>query len=113
MADSADLVVLGAYYGTGAKGGMMSVFLMGVWDEQQGVWKTVCKCGNGHDDAKLLELQDELTGNMQKIGRDYDKVPAWLDVNRGLVPDLVVRDPQESVVWEVAGAEYVAPSHFH
>lgn len=112
MADSADLVVLGAYYGTGAKGGMMSVFLMGVWDEQQGVWKTVCKCGNGHDDAKLLELQDELTGNMQKIGRDYDKVPAWLDVNRGLVPDFVVRDPQESVVWEVAGAEYVAPPHY-
>lgn len=113
MADSADLVVLGAYYGTGAKGGMMSVFLMGVWDEQQGVWKTVCKCGNGHDDAKLLELQDELAENMQKIGRDYDKVPAWLDVNRGLVPDLVVRDPQESVVWEVAGAEYVAPSLCH
>lgn len=107
MADSADLVVLGAYYGTGSKGGMMSVFLMGVWDEHQGVWRTVCKCGNGHDDAKLLELQDELAGNMQKIGRDYNKVPAWLDVNRGLVPDFVVHDPQESVVWEVAGAEYV------
>ena len=57
MADSADLVVLGAYYGTGAKGGMMSVFLMGVFDEAAGVWKTVCKCGNGHDDAKMAELQ--------------------------------------------------------
>ena len=57
MADSVDLVVLGAYYGTGAKGGMMSVFLMGVFDEVAGVWKTVCKCGNGHDDAKMAELQ--------------------------------------------------------
>ena len=88
---------------------MMSVFLMGVWDEQQGVWKTVCKCGNGHDDAKLLKLQDELGDNMLKIGRDYDKVPAWLHISRGLVPDFVVRDPQESVVWEIAGAEYVFP----
>jgi DNA ligase-3 len=28
MADTADLVVLGAYYGTGNKGGLKSVFLM-------------------------------------------------------------------------------------
>ena len=33
MADSADLVVLGAWYGTGNKGGLMSVFLMGCYDE--------------------------------------------------------------------------------
>lgn len=83
-------VVLGAYFGTGTKGGMMSVFLMGVWDESTGCWKTVCKCGNGHDDAKLAELQHELKDNMVKIGRKYDDVPAWLDVTRGLVPDFVV-----------------------
>ena len=29
MADSADMVVLGAYFGTGSKGGLMSTFLMG------------------------------------------------------------------------------------
>ncbi len=34
MADSADLVVLGAWYGTGNKGGLMSVFLMGCYDEK-------------------------------------------------------------------------------
>ena len=33
MADTADLVVLGAWYGTGNKGGLMSVFLMGCYDE--------------------------------------------------------------------------------
>jgi len=43
MADSADLVVVGAYYGTGAYGGMMSVFLMGCQDPASGQWKTVCK----------------------------------------------------------------------
>jgi len=29
MADTADLVVLGAWFGTGKKGGIMSIFLMG------------------------------------------------------------------------------------
>ena len=41
MADSADLVVLGAYFGTGSHGGQMTVFLMGVFDEEAGIWKTV------------------------------------------------------------------------
>lgn len=34
MADSADLVVLGAYFGTGNKGGKMSIFLMGCYNER-------------------------------------------------------------------------------
>ena len=102
MADTADLLVLGAYYGTGNKGvlisyilsppplllsphspqslplsslylcfksydkfhscppppthtriigGMMSVFLMGVYDKSRDKFCTVAKCGNGHDDA--------------------------------------------------------------
>ncbi len=60
MADTADLTVLGAYYGTGNKGGMMSVFLMGVYDKSCDRFRTVVKCGNGHDDAMIARLQDEL-----------------------------------------------------
>lgn len=43
MADTADLVVLGAYYGTGNKGGMRSVFLMGAYNEKLARWQTVTK----------------------------------------------------------------------
>merc|ERR1719266_800273 len=43
MADSADLVVLGAWYGSGHKGGIMSVFLMGCYDHSRSIWKTVTK----------------------------------------------------------------------
>ena len=43
MADSADLLVLGAYYGTGRMGGLRSVFLMGVHDPKTGKFKTVCR----------------------------------------------------------------------
>jgi ATP-dependent DNA ligase len=41
MADSADLVVLGGYFGTGSKGGKVSVFLCGVYDKTSRQWKTV------------------------------------------------------------------------
>lgn len=67
MADSADLVVLGAYYGTGNKGGMMSVFLMGCYDPKSKMWLTVTKVGNGHDDKTLGRIQKELS--VEKISK--------------------------------------------
>ena len=43
MADSADLVVLGGWYGTGNKGGLISIFLMGCHDQFADRWRTVTK----------------------------------------------------------------------
>ncbi|XP_064384237.1 DNA ligase 3-like isoform X2 [Halichondria panicea] len=110
MADTADLIVLGAYYGTGNKGGMMSVFLMGLYDSSTGKFCTVAKCGNGHDDATIAKLQDEL--DMVKISKDSSKVPSWLLVNKSVVPDLVIRDPKIAPVWEITGAEF-SSSNIH
>lgn len=91
MADTADLVVLGAYYGTGNKGitlyytcgmpyvlllsslyaqhagGLMSIFLMGVYNPRTKMWCTVAKCGNGHDDKTIEKLNREL--KMKKISK--------------------------------------------
>ena len=52
MADSADLVVLGAWYGSGNRGGKISIFLMGCYDQNNNKWKTVTKVHTGHDDGK-------------------------------------------------------------
>jgi DNA ligase-3 len=48
MADTADLIVLGSYFGTGLKGGLRSTFLMGVYDEDTDTYKTVCKVRHPH-----------------------------------------------------------------
>ncbi|KAK2581838.1 hypothetical protein KPH14_002304 [Odynerus spinipes] len=104
MADSADLVVLGAWYGTGHKGGMMSIFLMGCYDPKTDKWLTVTKVHTGHDDATLEALQKEL--DMVKIGRDPNKVPSWLRANKPMIPDFVARDPKKQPVWEITGAEF-------
>ncbi|XP_011635365.1 LOW QUALITY PROTEIN: DNA ligase 3 [Pogonomyrmex barbatus] len=104
MADSADLVVLGAWYGTGNKGGMLSVFLMGCYDEKRDKWLTVTKVHTGHDDATLAALQDEL--DMVKIGKDAEKLPNWLLAKKPMVPDFVAKDPKKQPVWEITGAEF-------
>jgi DNA ligase 3 len=104
MADTADLVVLGAYYGTGSKGGMKSVFLMGVFDEKTNKWHTVTKVGNGFDDKTLEKLQKQI--EMVEIKKDPSKIPDWLDIHRSIVPDFLVKNVKKSPVWELTGAEF-------
>ncbi|XP_023023992.2 DNA ligase 3 [Leptinotarsa decemlineata] len=104
MADSADLMVLGAWYGTGKKGGMMSVFLMGCFNPESGKFCTVTKVHTGHDDKTLEKLQDEL--DMVKISQDSSKVPNWLSCTKTMIPDFVARDPKKQPVWEITGAEF-------
>lgn len=108
MADSADLVVLGGYLGTGSMGGKMSVFLMGVFDGS--TWRTVCKCGNGHDNSAIDTINKELARNMTRTYNRKEGLPSWLCVHSSLVPDFVVRDPTQSPVWEIAGAEFTHSS---
>ncbi|XP_053310863.1 DNA ligase 3 [Spea bombifrons] len=104
MADTADLAVLGAYYGKGANGGMMSIFLMGCYDPQSQKWCTVTKCSSGYDDATLARLQKEL--DMVKISKDPSKLPVWLKINKNYYPDFIIRDPEKAPIWEITGAEF-------
>ncbi|GFQ96986.1 DNA ligase 3 [Trichonephila clavata] len=103
MADSADLVVLGGYYGTGKKGGIMSVFLMGCYNPVSEKWCTVTKVPGG-DDQTLAKLQKSL--KVTKINKDQSLVPNWLNINKGVIPDFVIEDPKKSPVWEISGAEF-------
>ena len=48
-------------------GGLMSIFLMGVWNPADKQWCTVAKCGNGHDDKTIEKLNREL--KMKKISK--------------------------------------------
>lgn len=106
MADTADLVVLGGWFGTGQKGGLMSSFLLGCYDNLGDKWCTVTKCAMGFDDATLDRLQGELLPKFEKIKGDYDLVPGWFRINRQMVPDFIAKDPKKCPVWEITGAEF-------
>lgn len=101
--DTADLVVLGAYYGTGKYGGMKSIFLMGCLDEYSGKWCTVTKV-RGFTDDELSELQD--TPKMTKISKNPDLVPSFMKIKKALVPDFIIEDIEKAPVWEVIGTEF-------
>uniref|UniRef100_A0A8C1U883 DNA ligase n=1 Tax=Cyprinus carpio TaxID=7962 RepID=A0A8C1U883_CYPCA len=94
MADTADLVVLGAFYGKGSNGGIMSSFLMGCYDPESRKWCTVTKCSGGYDDATLARLQKEL--DVIKIGKDPSKIPGWLKIVKNYYPDFIIRDPEKA-----------------
>uniref|UniRef100_A0A668VCD7 DNA ligase n=1 Tax=Oreochromis aureus TaxID=47969 RepID=A0A668VCD7_OREAU len=104
MADTADLVVLGAFYGKGSNGGIMSSFLMGCYDPDSKKWCTVTKCSGGYDDAMLARLQKEL--DVIKISKDPSKIPSWLKIIKNYYPDFIIRDPENAPVWEITGAEF-------
>nr|XP_046267721.1 DNA ligase 3 isoform X2 [Scatophagus argus] len=104
MADTADLVVLGAFYGKGSNGGIMSSFLMGCYDPDSKKWCTVTKCSGGYDDATLARLQKEL--DVIKISKDPSKIPGWLKIVKNYYPDFIIRSPEEAPVWEITGAEF-------
>ena len=101
MADSVDLVVVGAFYGRGKRGGKLSSLLMAAYDPESDIFYTVCKVASGFSDAELDELQKKLT-EIRLDSKD-PRVESELD------PDIWVKP---KYVAEIIGAEItLSPQH--
>jgi DNA ligase-1 len=101
MADSVDLVVVGAFYGRGKRGGKLSSLLMAAYDPETDTFYTVCKVASGFSDAELDELQKKLMEI--KINSKDPRVESEME------PDIWV---QPKYVAEVIGAEItLSPQH--
>ncbi|EGG21211.1 BRCT domain-containing protein [Cavenderia fasciculata] len=111
MADSADLLAIGGYYGTGSSGGLVTVFLMCVYDKDANNYKTVCKVSGGLDDKAIEKLQPKVKKDMIKISKDSSKLPAWLDIIKSYTPDFIVSDPKKAMVFELEAAEITGTKH--
>jgi DNA ligase-3 len=105
IADSCDLVVLGAYYGTGKMGSRYSIFLMGCLDEKTKVWKTVTKVHSGLDDITMERVHKQLTPLVEPWSVNK-KLPEWVRIDRTLIPDVLAKDPFKMPVFEVVAAEF-------
>eukprot|EP01133_Synstelium_polycarpum_P010995 gene10995-12807_t len=111
LADSADLLALGGYYGTGSSGGLVTVFLMCTYDEDTDTYKTVCKVSGGLDDKKIAMLQPKVMKSMTKISKDVNKIPKWLDCLKIYAPDFIINDPKKAMVFEIESAELTGTKH--
>uniref|UniRef100_A0A7S1KS15 DNA ligase (ATP) n=1 Tax=Percolomonas cosmopolitus TaxID=63605 RepID=A0A7S1KS15_9EUKA len=112
MADTVDACVVGGYWGTGRMAGTIAVFLVAVRDPSDDTYWSICKVGNGFDDDTINELTEYFEPKMTKIQGNYSAVPDWLHTDRTHVPDLILNDPKDTKIFEVAGAEF-SESRYH
>ena len=105
IADTADLVVLGAWYGTGKMGGQYSIFLMGCYDKKTSLWKTVTKVHSGLNDKEMERVHRKINPLMEKCDAN-NKLPSWIQLNRTMIPNALAKDPKKMPVFEVTGAEF-------
>jgi len=101
MADTVDLVVVGAFAGKGRRAGTYGALLLAAYNSDKDVFETVCKVGSGFTDADLAQLPNLLKPYLM------DRKPAR--VNSDLEPDYWV---EPKLVMEVIGAELtLSPVH--
>jgi DNA ligase-1 len=101
MTDSVDLVVVGAFFGKGKRAGKLSTLLLAGYDDEEDVFRTVCKVGTGFTDEEL----ERMTKELKELAIDH-KDPR---VDSEIEPDVWVRPVK---VVEVIGAELtLSPLH--
>lgn len=103
LSDTLDLVVVGAFHGSGRRKGTYGALLMAVYSPGEGRFKTICKLGSGLNDKDL----EDLVGKLDLIKGERNIV--WKNVESKIVPDIHV---SPTMVMEVLGAEITfSPVH--
>ena len=101
LADTIDVVVVGAFWGRGKRAGKFGAFLVAAYDPDTETFATLCKVGSGFDEESLEKLTADLRG------RAVPDRPE--EVTSHLVPDVWL---EPSLVLEIRGAELsLSPVH--
>ncbi len=101
MVEPVDLVVIGAFYGRGKRGGTFGALLMAGYDPETDTFQSVCKVGSGFTDEELARLPELLKPYIM------NKKPPR--VVSDMEPDVWV---QPALVAEIIGAEItLSPIH--
>ncbi|MFX1481584.1 MAG: ATP-dependent DNA ligase [Promethearchaeota archaeon] len=101
LADSLDLVLVGAIHGRGKRTGLYGAFLVSVYDPNDGTFPTVCKIGTGFTDDLLVEFKERL--DEYRIDIKHAKVVSDIEADAWFEPVKVI---------EVLGDEITkSPTH--
>lgn len=86
IADTFDLVVIGAFKGKGRRAGFFGTLLMAAYDDQKDTFETVCKLGSGLTDNDLVILQKVMETSTKK----YVRVDSIIESDVWVTPLLVL-----------------------
>ncbi|WP_457625572.1 ATP-dependent DNA ligase [Persephonella sp.] len=101
LADTLDLVVVGAFYGKGQRAGYFGSLLMACYDPETDQFKTVCKVGTGFSEDDFKKLDELLKPH--EIDHKHPRVNSILTADIWYEPYLVL---------EITGAELtLSPVH--
>ncbi|XP_031147734.1 DNA ligase 4 [Sander lucioperca] len=108
LMDELDLLIVGAYWGKGRRGGMMSHFLCAVAEapkpgEKPSVFHTLCRIGSGYTMKELYDLGLKLA----KHWKVYRKNDPPASILCGTEKPEVYIEPCNSVILQVRAAEIV------
>lgn len=96
LADTLDLVVIGAFYGKGKRSGNYGGYLLACYDEQNEEYQAICKLGTGFKDEDLEQ--------QHKFFEDHivDKMKSYYNCDESIKPDVWFEAVQ---VWEIKCAD--------
>merc|ERR1711920_401972 len=103
VADSIDVVPIGAFYGKGKRTGAYGAFLLAVYDPENEEYQTVCKAGTGFSDEDLSTHYNFFRQ------RTLLKADSCYNVSDKMKPDVWLQACQ---VWEIKAADLsISPVH--
>ncbi len=101
MADTTDLVIVGAFSGRGRRKGTYGALLMAAYNPEQDMFETVCKLGSGFTDEQLASIPHIL--EEYRIEKKHPRVSSEIKADYWFKPAKVL---------EVIGAEItLSPTH--
>ena len=106
LADTVDLVVVGAYAGRGRRTGSYGAVLLAAYDPDTELYRTVGRCGAGFTDADLAVLPERLAPLIRpdRHPRVDSRVPADLWCEPGLVLEVLSAEltisPNHTAGWD-------------
>ncbi|CAJ1427071.1 unnamed protein product, partial [Effrenium voratum] len=103
MADSIDVVPIGAYYGKGKRSGAYGAYLLAIYDQESEEFQTVCKAGTGFSDEDLIMHYKFFKEHLRPCAETN------YHVHDKLKPDVWLEPCQ---VWEIRAADLsISPVH--
>ena len=101
MADTTDLVVVGAFAGKGKRKGTYGALLMAAYNPDEDRFETVCKLGSGFTDEQLANLPKMF--EEYRIEKKHPRVWSEIEADYWFIPKIVL---------EIRGAEItLSPTH--
>ena len=88
LADTLDLVIIGAFYGKGKRTGKYGTYLLAAYDNKKDLFESISKVGTGFTDEDLDKFQQLL--NQYKIEHVHSRVNSNIETDVWFLPQVVI-----------------------